>query len=130
MPLGYRPGSLPVRVQLDLALRSLASRVDFAETGEQALDLLQDNAYDIIFLDVILPGVDGYQVCKVIKGQERTKRTPVIMLTSNSSPADQVKGKLAGCDTYLIKPVRPTVFREVVEDYLPQLKASQLASVG
>ncbi len=109
--------SLPVRVQMDLALRPFASHVDFAETGERAFDLIKQNAYDIVFLDVILPGADGYEICKAIKSDPNRKRTPVIMLTSNSSPADRIKGRLAGCDTYLIKPVRHEVFMGVVERY-------------
>ncbi len=109
--------SLPVRVQMDLALRPFASHVDFAETGERAFDLINQNAYDIVFLDVILPGADGYEICKAIKADPNRRRTPVIMLTSNSSPADRIKGRLAGCDTYLIKPVRHEVFMGVVERY-------------
>ncbi len=109
--------SLPVRVQMDLALRPFASHVDFAETGERAFDLIKRKAYDIVFLDVILPGADGYEICKAIKSDPNRKRTPVIMLTSNSSPADRIKGRLAGCDTYLIKPVRHEVFMGVVERY-------------
>ncbi len=109
--------SLPVRIQLDQALKPFAKKVDFAETGEEAFELINGNAYDLIFLDVILPGVDGYEICKVIK-QGKAKDTPVIMLTGNSSPADRIKGKLAGCDTYLIKPVGEAVFQEVVQNYL------------
>lgn len=116
--------SLPVRVQMDLALRPLTSDVDFAETGEKALELVDARSYDIVFLDIVLPGIDGYRVCKAIKDRNTGNRTPVIMLTGNSSPADRIKGKLAGCDTYLIKPVRHAVFQEVVENYLPQLATS------
>ena len=109
--------SLPVRIQMDQALKPFTSRVDFAETGEEAFELVNTNEYQIIFLDVVLPGMDGYEICKVIK-QGKAKNTPIIMLTGNSSPADKIKGKLAGCDTYLIKPVGQTIFREVVSQYL------------
>ena len=110
--------SLPVRIQMKKALQHIAGKSDFAETGEEARELLQKNKYDIVFLDVILPGVDGYDLCKEIKQDPDKSDTPVIMLTSNSSPADRVKGKLAGCDTYLIKPVNPEIFKEVVYEYL------------
>lgn len=109
--------SLPVRIQMDQALRPFTNRVDFAESGEEAFELINTNEYQIIFLDVILPGMDGYEICKVIK-QGRAKNTPIIMLTGNSSPADKIKGKLAGCDTYLIKPVGKAIFKEVVSQYL------------
>ncbi len=110
--------SLPVRIQMDQALKPFAARVDFAETGEDAFDLINQNNYDIIFLDVVLPGMDGYEICKTIK-DGKARETPVIMLTGNSSPADKIKGKLAGCDTYLIKPVSQLVFQEVMNQYLP-----------
>lgn len=109
--------SLPVRIQMDQALRPFTGRVDFAESGEEAFELINTNEYQIIFLDVVLPGMDGYEICKVIK-QGRAKDTPIIMLTGNSSPADKIKGKLAGCDTYLIKPVGKAIFKEVVSQYL------------
>ena len=110
--------SLPVRIQMKKALQQIAGKSDFAETGEEARELLKKNKYDIVFLDVILPGVDGYDLCKEIKQDPDKSSVPVIMLTSNSSPADRVKGKLAGCDTYLIKPVNPEIFKEVVYEYL------------
>jgi twitching motility two-component system response regulator PilG len=119
--------SLPVRIQMDQALKAFANRVDFAETGEEAFELVNSNDYDIIFLDVVLPGVDGYEVCKVIK-MGRAKNTPVIMLTGNSSPADRIKGKLAGCDTYLIKPVSQAVFQEVVRHYLKDARPVSTAT--
>ncbi len=108
--------SLPVRIQMDKVLNPYAI-VDFAVTGEEAYPFIENHEYDIIFLDVILPGIDGYEVCKTIK-EGKAKDTPVIMLTGNSSPADRIKGKLAGCDTYLIKPVGQTIFQEIVNQYL------------
>jgi len=110
--------SLPVRIQMKKALQNIAGRVDFAETGEEAEEMIRNNTYDIVFLDVILPGVDGYDICKLIKKDPQKGKTPVIMLTSNSSPADNIKGKMAGCDTYLIKPVRQDIFKEVIHEYL------------
>ena len=110
--------SLPVRIQMKKALQNIAGRVDFAETGEAAEQLIRANKYDIVFLDVILPGVDGYEICKIIKKDPVKGNTPVIMLTSSSSPADRVKGKMAGCDTYLIKPVNKDIFKEVIHEFL------------
>jgi len=107
--------SLPVRIQMNEALKPFTSRVDVAETGEEALDLINQNTYDIIFLDIILPGIDGYEVCKAIK-EGKGKDTPVILLTGNSSPADRIKGNLSGCDTYLIKPISQMIFKDVIID--------------
>lgn len=110
--------SLPVRVQLKFALERLASHVDFAETGEEALELIDRATYDVILLDVILPGKDGYEICREIKKHPLQQSTPVLMLTGNSSPVDRVKGKLAGCDTYLIKPIGQVVFEQVIRQYV------------
>lgn len=110
--------SLPIRIQMKKALENISCNVEFAETGEDAIKLVNENDYNIIFLDVILPGIDGYDICKLIKKNPAKVKTPVIMLTSNSSPADRIKGKMAGCDTYLIKPVRADIFKEVVYEFL------------
>ena len=110
--------SLPIRIQMKKALENISCNVEFAETGEEAIKLVNSKDYNIIFLDVILPGIDGYDICKLIKKNPTKSKTPVIMLTSNSSPADRIKGKMAGCDTYLIKPVRADIFKEVVYEFL------------
>jgi len=110
--------SLPVRKQIELELKSYGIQVDTAETGERAFEMLDHSTYDIIFLDVILPGIDGYKICKTIKKDKAIKQTPVIMLTSKSSPFDRVKGNLAGCNTYLTKPVKQTAFQKVVKKFL------------
>lgn len=112
--------SLPIRRQMELELAPFVGRVDLAEDGERALELVGDRPYDIVFLDVVLPGMDGYKICRTIKRDKRTKQTPVIMLTGKSSPFDRVKGKLAGCDTYLTKPVDHATFEKVVNKYLSQ----------
>jgi twitching motility two-component system response regulator PilG len=106
-----------VRKQLELELEASHIHVDSAESGEAGLALLSKYYYDIIFLDVMLPGADGYQVCKRIKKHPELKQTPVVMLTSKSSPFDRVRGSLAGCDTYLTKPVDYQEFRQVLEKY-------------
>jgi two-component system cell cycle response regulator len=110
--------SLPVRTQMERALTPLVEKIDLAESGEEALAYLSAKPYDIVFLDVVLPGVDGYQICKRIKQDKGTREMPVIMLTGKSSPFDRVKGKLAGCDSYLTKPVDVASFEKVVRKYL------------
>ncbi|HRD66879.1 MAG TPA: response regulator [Candidatus Competibacter sp.] len=110
--------SSPVRKQIELELKLFGIEVDAAATGEQAIDFINKNEYNLIFLDVVLPGIDGYQLCKVLKKGKNKKKTPVIMLTSKSSPFDRVKGALAGCDAYLTKPVKQETFQKVVKKYL------------
>lgn len=121
---GYRAlvvdDSLPVRKQVAMALERSGISVDFAENGDTALDLVAKNNYDIIFLDVIMPGVDGYEVCKTIKRDKLKKNIPVVMLTGRSSPFDKVKGKLSGCDTYLTKPVGIREFNRTLNKCLKE----------
>ncbi len=112
--------SQPVRKQLEIELKMLGVKVELAESGEQALALSRDGNYDIIFLDVMMPGIDGYKVCKTLKKATRYKNTPVIMLTGKSSPFDKVKGTLSGCDTYLTKPLQHEDFQQVARKYIPQ----------
>jgi len=110
--------SRTVRKQIQLELKGLGIRVDTADSGEDALELLDLNRYDLIFLDIILPGIDGYEVCKYIKRNKSMQATPVIIISGKSSTFDRVKAALAGCDTYLVKPVKTDIFHKIVQKYL------------
>jgi two-component system cell cycle response regulator len=114
-----------VRKFMETRLAPYGFNVDFAETGEQAVGLTGTKEYTCVFLDVVLPGIDGYQVCKLIKGNKQAvKRTAVVMLTSRSSPFDKLRGSLAGCDEYLTKPVDENHLLEVIAKFLPSARAS------
>jgi twitching motility two-component system response regulator PilG len=119
-----------VRKQLVLELGSFNIQVDTAETGEQGLEMLAKSHYDIVFLDVVMPGADGYQVCKTIRRNQETKFTPIVMLTSKSSPFDKVRGSLAGCSTYLTKPVDYENFYQVLEGFLAQSNDAKAGQSG
>jgi len=75
-----------------------------AEDGETGLEIAGSQKPDLILLDLILPGIDGYQVCRQIKGDGKTKEIPVIMLTSKAEQADKVKGLELGAFDYVTKP--------------------------
>jgi two-component system, cell cycle response regulator len=113
-----------VRKQLELALRAIKVEVDTVESGEEGLALLATKRYALVFLDVVLPGWDGYQICKTIKKDAAIRDTPIVMLTSKSSPFDRIRGSLAGCDTYLTKPIDTGVFQSVLKKYLPAISHS------
>lgn len=111
--------SLAVRKFMETKLAPYAFGVDFAESGEQAIGFTGEKSYTCVFLDVILPGVDGYQVCKLIKGKKSAgKPTAVVMLTSKSSPFDKIRGTMAGCDAYLTKPVDEDRLLEVISRFV------------
>ena len=108
-----------IRKQIELALRLHEVEAVCVETGEAALEALGTQTFDLIFLDVVLPGdTDGYHICRTIKRNRAHKGTPVIMLTGKSSTFDRVRGSLAGCDTYLTKPVENGTFSDVLKRYL------------
>lgn len=122
--------SLPVRQQVSVALRRSGITAEFAEDGESALQLIADRNYDIVFLDVVLPGMDGYDVCKMLKKSEDKRHIPVVMLTVKSSPADRIKGEVAGCDAYLTKPVSLDEFKKTLGEVLSSPPSLDSAVAG
>lgn len=112
--------SLPVRRFMEIKLTHLGVPVDieFAATGEQALALAAQRHYDIVFLDIMLPGIDGYRVCKALKASKDSDKTRVVMLTSKKSPFDRVKGSMAGCDAYLTKPPDAQRLEAIIQKHL------------
>jgi CheY-like chemotaxis protein len=111
-------GSLAMRIRMRNALAPVVSRVDFAGSGAQALERIESQHYSLIFLDADLPGQDAYGICRRIRNHPLQRRTPVVLLTSGSVPADRVKGRDAGCDTYLVKPVREVVLLQIVAQFV------------
>ena len=107
--------SAAIRKQLEIELRTSGMQSEFAESGEEALEKIASNDYDLIFLDIMMPGIDGYETCGQIRKDPRYKKTPVIMLSGKTSPLDEVKGVLAGASTYLTKPVKHQQFQEVTQ---------------
>ncbi len=115
-----------VRMFMKAKLAPFNFEVDFAETGEEAVGLTGTREYTCVFLDVVLPGIDGYQVCKLIKANKQAiKKTAVVMLTSRSSPFDKLRGSLAGCDEYLTKPLDEDRLLEVIAQFLPSSRKKE-----
>lgn len=83
-------------------LKEEGHAVDLAETGEDALDSITLAQYDAIILDVMLPGIDGFEVCRKLRRQQVT--TPILLLTARDAVDDRVAGLDAGADDYLVKP--------------------------
>lgn len=93
---------LSIRSFVCLNLRKKNYAVLEAETGEEALEVFKTNKVDLILLDLILPGIDGFMVCQEIR--EISESVGVIMLTARSQEEDRVKGLIQGADDYLLKP--------------------------
>jgi twitching motility two-component system response regulator PilG len=75
-----------------------------AQDGFEALAKIAENQPDIIFIDIMMPRLDGYQACTLIKGNPQYARTPVIMLSSKDGLFDRARGRIVGSDEYLTKP--------------------------
>jgi twitching motility two-component system response regulator PilG len=114
--------SATVRAFMRAKLAPFRFDVDFAENGETAIDMAQAKAYTCIFLDILMPGMDGYQVCKLIKSSSSTKNTAVVMLSSKSSTFDKFRGNWAGCDAYLGKPVGEDELLATIAKFLPSAR--------
>ena len=87
---------------LEFGLREEGFRVLWAETGEQALDLVRTNEPQLILLDIRLPGISGFDVCRHLRAEG--KRMPIIMLTARDEELDKVLGLELGADDYVVKP--------------------------
>lgn len=107
--------SVSIQKSLELNLLTLPNigQIDFADSGEMALEKIEAKQYDIIFLDVMMPGIDGYETCTQMRKKPLYKKTPIVMISAKCSPLDEVKGIVAGCTTYLTKPVQNEAFQKL-----------------
>jgi two-component system phosphate regulon response regulator PhoB len=101
-------------------------RVLCAASGEVALRLTREEHPDLVLLDLMLPGVDGLEVCRSLKSDPVTSRIPIIMLTARSEDADVVVGLELGADDYVTKPFSPRVLVARVKSLLRRRKGSEL----
>ena len=86
--------------------------------GDQALVAIARHPPDLVVLDVMIPGPDGFQVCRAIKDDLQTRCIPVVILTGRKSSLDLERGRLAGADAYLTKPFKSVKLLEVVAELL------------
>ena len=93
-----------IRRSAEIFLAQAGCQVVLAEDGFDALAKIADHAPDLIFVDIMMPRLNGYQTCALIKKNARLKSTPVIMLSSKDGLFDRARGRLAGSDEYLTKP--------------------------
>jgi twitching motility two-component system response regulator PilH len=98
--------SQAVRDILQMSLESLGYNVVLAEDGERAMERIQAEHPDLIIADVMMPKVNGFQICRRVKSDPGTRRTPVILLTARSGQEDIFWGKDCGADDYITKPFK------------------------
>lgn len=96
--------SKTIRRTAETLLKKAGCEVITATDGFEALSVIADTHPDIIFVDIMMPRLDGYQTCALIKNNKEFKKTPVIMLSSKDSLFDRARGRVVGSDQYLTKP--------------------------
>lgn len=96
--------SATIRRSAESMLTTAGYDVVTAENGFEALSMVARHNPDLIFVDIMMPRLDGYQTCAIIKNNSQYRSTPVVMLTSKDGLFDQARGRVVGSDLYLTKP--------------------------
>jgi len=107
-----------IRRSAEIFLMQAGCQVILAENGFDALAKIADHHPDLIFVDIMMPRLDGYQTCSLIKKNGKHKDTPVIMLSSKDSLFDRARGRMVGSDEYLTKPFSKESLLKTVEAHL------------
>jgi len=111
-----------IRRSGEIFLSQAGCKVILAEDGFDALSKIVDHHPEIIFVDVMMPRLDGYQTCALIKSHPQFKDIPIVMLTSKDSLFDRARGKLVGASQYLIKPFNKKSLIDAVTTHTRQHK--------
>lgn len=106
-----------IRRSAEIFLKQAGCEVILAEDGFDALSKIASYLPDVIFVDIMMPRLDGYQTCSLIKRNSRFKSTPVIMLSSKDGVFDRARGRMVGSDQYLTKPFTQESLIEAVTTY-------------
>lgn len=114
-----------IRRSAEIFLKASGCQVILAEDGFDALAKISNENPDLIFVDIMMPRLDGYQTCSLIKRNARYKTTPVIMLSSKDGLFDRARGRMVGSDQYLTKPFTQDTLIETVQIYAAKAKSHQ-----
>jgi twitching motility two-component system response regulator PilG len=109
-----------IRRSAEIFLVQAGCEVILAEDGFDALAKIADHHPEVVFVDIMMPRLDGYQTCALIKKNPRFRDTPVIMLSSKDGLFDRARGRLVGSDEYLTKPFSKDALLDAVRRHRPQ----------
>jgi len=112
--------SKTIRRTAETLLKKVGCEVITATDGFDALAKIADTQPNIIFVYIMMPRLDGYQTCALIKNNSSFKNTPVIMLSSKDGLFDKAKGRIVGSDQYLTKPFSKDELLNTIRQYMPQ----------
>jgi diguanylate cyclase (GGDEF)-like protein len=108
----------PINIQVMYQAFAGEYQVFMATSGAQALAICNDNPPDLVLLDVVMPGMDGFEVCTQLKNSESLRHIPVIFVTAHTDPAQETHGLSLGAVDFISKPVNPAVVRARVQTHL------------
>ena len=114
-----------IRRSAEIFLRQGGHEVVLAEDGFDALSKVNDHDPELIFCDILMPRLDGYQTCAIIKRNPRFAQVPVIMLSSKDGLFDKARGRMVGSEEYLTKPFTKEQLLKAVESFRRSAQASQ-----
>lgn len=115
--------SKTIRRTAETLLKKTGCEVITAEDGFEALAKIVEQKPDVIFVDIMMPRLDGYQTCSLIKNNPLFKKTPVVMLSSKDGLFDRARGRIVGSEQYLTKPFTKDELIETVRTLRPQASA-------
>ncbi len=115
-----------IRRSAEIFLRQAGCEVMPAGDGFAAMAKIVDWVPDLIFVDILMPRLDGYQTCELIKKNTRFRKTPVVLLSSKDGLFDKARGRLAGADEYLTKPFTKTSIIDTVARYAQRKTTTSL----
>jgi len=101
-------------------LQSAGYEVSIALDGQEALDKVKKENFDLVILDLMLPKIDGYKVCRMLKSDEKYKDLPIILFSAKAQAEDIKSGEDAGADAYITKPFEPQALLKKVKDLLKE----------
>lgn len=115
---------------LQYNLEASGYRVTCVETGEEAIETARSQSPDLILLDLMLPGVDGLEVCRTLNADPATTSTPIVMLTAKGAESDIIVGLELGADDYVTKPFSPRVLLARIRAVLRRRSSAHSESDG
>lgn len=122
--------SKTIRRTAETLLKKVGCNVITAVDGFDALAKIADNHPDIIFVDIMMPRLDGYQTCALIKNNTAFRSTPVVMLSSKDGLFDKAKGRIVGSDQYLTKPFSKEELLGAIRAHVPQSDKTMAGTAG
>jgi twitching motility two-component system response regulator PilG len=111
-----------IRRSAEIFLKQAGHDVVLAIDGFDALAKVNDTHPDIIFCDILMPRLDGYQTCMLIKHNERFVHIPIVMLSSKDGVFDMARGRMVGCEDYLTKPFTKDQLLRTIQTQIDRLK--------